>query len=246
MRGLGDSRMARFSLVKTLVIAMGLAICSSSLPGWDAHAYEVEQIMALKPDLENGLDVYVVCSACHLPEGWGVKEGAFPQLAGQHRSVLIKQLAAIRSKDRDNPTMYPFSLPESIGDEQSVADVAAYIEQLKMNPDNGKGKWAEGSPEYEQGKKLFNENCVACHGKNGEGDAKAMFPMIQGQHYNYMLRQIEWILLGKRRNVNPAMVMIIKRFSKEEIARVVNYISRIKVPEERVAPSKEWHNPDFE
>jgi cytochrome c553 len=142
--------------------------------------------------------------------------------------------------------MYPFSLPESIGDEQAVADVAAYIEQLKMNPENGKGEWAEGTSEYDNGKKLFKTSCVQCHGENGEGDAEKLYPKIQGQHYNYMVRQIEWILNGKRRNANPDMVKIIKTFSKEDITSVINYVSRIPVPKDKLAPSAEWKNPDFE
>ena len=36
---------------------------------------------------------------------------------------MIKQLADIRAGNRDNPTMYPFALPESIGDAQALADV---------------------------------------------------------------------------------------------------------------------------
>lgn len=238
--------MVRFSVVKTITIAMGLAISSSGLFSGNLHAGELDKAITLEPDMENGLDVYVVCSACHMPEGWGVEEGTFPQLAGQHRSVVIKQLADIRAQNRDNPTMYPFSLPESIGDEQAVADVAAYIERLKMNPDNGKGEWAEGTSEFEKGKKLFVTNCAKCHGENGEGDAKKIYPKIQGQHYNYMVRQIEWILEGKRRNVNPDMVKVIKVLSKEEVAQVINYISRIQVPKDRLAPSPEWKNPDFE
>ncbi len=237
--------MARFGIVKTRVVAMVLAISAFGLASLSS-AGDLDLAMTLEPNLENGLDVYEICSACHLPEGWGVKEGEFPQLAGQYRAVLIKQLADIRAKNRDNPTMYPFSLPESIGDEQSVADVAAYIEQLKMNPDNGKGAWEEGSSEFESGKKLFKENCLACHGENGEGNAEQLFPRIQGQHYNYMIRQIKWILEGRRRNVNPAMVAIVKALSEEDIAKIVNYVSRIPVSKDRLAPSVDWKNPDFE
>jgi len=105
---------------------------------WNPGGGEQEEALHLTPDLDNGMDVYEVCSACHLPEGWGMPDGTFPQLAGQHRGVLIKQLSDIRALNRDNPTMYPFALPEAIGDAQALADVVAYVEKLPMNPEWGK------------------------------------------------------------------------------------------------------------
>jgi len=227
------------------VAVLGLAFSSSSM-AWLEKGGERDEALALTPDLENGVDVYEVCAACHLTEGWGTKEGTFPQLAGQLKGVLIKQLADIREGNRDNPTMYPFALPESIGDAQALADVVAYIEKLPMNPDNGKGEWAEGSAEFTQGQQLYKDNCVKCHGEQGEGNLKEFFPLIQGQHYNYMLRQFEWIRDGKRRNANPDMVEQIKTFSDKDMQMVINYVSRIQVPKEKLAPSKDWLNPDFD
>ncbi len=229
----------------TAVIA-SLAMTSGSVFAWNESGGEKDKALHLKPDIENGMDVFEVCSACHLPEGWGTKDGTFPQLAGQLRSVLIKQLADIRARNRDNPTMYPFALPESIGDEQAIADVTEYIEKLKMNPDNGKGEWPEGTPEYEQGKKLFKENCVKCHGETARGNEKKFYPRLQGQHYKYMLRQFEWIRDGKRRNANPEMVKQIKNFTDKDMKMVINYVSRIPVPKNELAPSKDWKNPDFD
>ncbi len=213
---------------------------------WMTKGGEREIAMDLKPNKENGIEVFEVCAGCHLTEGWGKPDGTFPQLAGQHRSVLIKQLADIRSKNRDNPTMYPFALPESIGDEQAMADVTAYIAKIPMNPDNGKGKWEKGTPEFDKGKKLFADNCVKCHGENGEGNAEKFYPLIQGQHYAYMLRQFEWIRDGKRRNANPDMVKQIKEFTNKDMEMVINYVSRIPVPKEKLAPSKDWLNPDYD
>jgi cytochrome c553 len=141
--------------------------------------------------------------------------------------------------------MYPFALPESIGDEQAMADVTDYIAKLKMNPNNHKGKWAEGTPEFVKGKKLYDDNCVQCHGKAGEGDAAKFYPKIVGQHFSYMIRQFEWIRDGKRRNANPDMVKQIKGFSDDDMQMVINYTSRIPVPKEDVAPVG-WQNPDYD
>ena len=229
----------------SVIVAVGFTM-SAQAAGWNQSGGEKDDAMSLTPDLENGMEVYEVCSACHYPEGWGTKDGTFPQLAGQHKEVLIKQLADIRERNRDNPTMYPFALPESIGDAQALADVVAYIAKLPMNPDNGKGEWAKGTPEFTQGKKLYDDNCVKCHGDNGEGKKEKYYPKIAGQHYKYMLRQFEWIRDGKRRNANPDMVKQIQEFTNKDMQMVINYVSRAYIPKEDLAPSKDWKNPDFD
>ena len=199
---------------------------------------------------KDGIAVFEVCSACHLTEGWGTKDGTFPQLAGQHATVIIKQLADIRGKHRDNPTMYPFALPQEIknaapevgGGPYAIAAVAEYISQLPMNPDNGVGP----GDDLEHGAKLFKDNCVRCHGDKGQGSKEKYYPRIQGQHFKYLLRQFEWIRDGKRRNANPDMVKQIKGFSDKDMKAVVDFVSHTKPPKEDLAPSKDWLNPDFD
>lgn len=207
---------------------------------WNEGGGEQDEALHLKPDLNNGREVYEVCSACHLPEGWGQTDGTFPELAGQHYKVIIKQLADIRALNRDNPTMYPFALPSQIGGPQAVADVAAYIQGLKMNPEPGMGD----GKDLAHGKKLFEENCVRCHGANGEGDNDKFYPRIQGQHYNYLLRQYQWIKEGKRRNANPDMIKQIEWMSERDTKAVLDYVSRLKPSANMVGP-KGWQNPDF-
>ena len=236
----------KWMIYTLLVLMLGAMASFAEDPVWNEDGGEKSEAMKLVPDLDRGRDIYEVCAACHLTEGWGTKEGTFPQLAGQHRLVAIKQLADIRDLNRDNPTMYPFALPESIGGPQSLSDVSAYIAQLPMNPDNGKGTGEVGSPQFEKGKKLFADNCTECHGKTGEGNEEKFYPRIQGQHYTYMLRQFEWIRDGKRRNANPDMVKQIANFSDDDMRNVINYVSRIPVPKEDLAPSADWLNPDFD
>jgi len=118
-------------LLTAILVTAALATGTNAL-AWLEPGGERDEAMNLTPDLDNGRDVYEVCAACHLPEGWGTEDGTFPQLAGQQPGVLIKQLADIRALNRNNPTMYPFALPSSIGGPQALADVVAYMGKLPM------------------------------------------------------------------------------------------------------------------
>ena len=99
---------------------------------WKATAAEALEALHLEGDMEEGEEIYTVCAACHFPTGWGDPLGVFPQLAGQHNTVLIKQIADIRAKNRDNPTMYPFAM--QIEGAQDIVDVCSYIQTKEMNP----------------------------------------------------------------------------------------------------------------
>jgi len=101
---------------------------------------ELTQAMNLKGDVERGKQVFKLCVGCHSINGWGLKDGTFPQLSGQHRSVIIKQLADIRSGNRDNPFMEPIAREAVMGGPQAISDVATYIATLPMNPSPGTGK----------------------------------------------------------------------------------------------------------
>lgn len=217
------------------VIVVSLAIVGSCIADSDRAEAIYQKAITLQPDLKNGREVYEICASCHLPEGWGLEDGSYPQIAGQYRLVTIQQLSDIRAHNRDNPTMFPFALPETIGDAQDVADVAGYIEKMKMTSGNGKGEWVEGSPEFEQGKKLFSSHCTECHGKNGGGNPNKLYPRIHGQHYNYLLRQLKWMRDGRRRSVKHDMLKNINSYTEADIAQVANYVSRLVVPTKELA-----------
>ncbi len=203
-------------------------------------AREIERALGLTPNIARGLEIYRECAACHMPEGWGLESGSVPQIAGQHRNVIIKQLADIRAGNRDNVLMVPYASVERIGGPQSVADVAAYIDTLEISVATRKGDGGN----LELGERLYRENCVRCHGATGEGNNEAFVPRIHAQTYDYLVRQFEWIRDGKRRNANLEMVSQIQGFGDRETQAVLDYVSRLEPPVEMQAPPG-WKNPDF-
>ncbi len=231
--------MRKSILMASLLGCMMLGPCVAEEPS-DAAMDEYQAALQLTPNLENGRQVYRICTVCHTPEGWGLESGAYPQVAGQLRTVIIKQLADIRARNRDNPTMLPFTSPQLLGGAQEIADVAAYISQLPMSPHNGVGPGMD----LAWGEQLYKDNCTECHGDRGEGNLEDHTPAIYGQHYRYLLRQFEWIKMERRRNADKKMVKQIHNFSHRDIRAVLDYVSRIRPPEEKLAADG-WRNPDF-
>lgn len=201
---------------------------------------ELELALALEPNIENGLSIYRACAQCHQPEAWGLPDGSYPQLAGQHKRVVIKQLADIRAGIRGNPEMLPWASPEKIGGAQAVADVAGYIDTLELSIAGGKGS----GDDLERGAQRYAATCARCHGPEGEGDGELYIPRIQSQHYAYLVRQFQAIRDGRRGNANPEMQTHVQGITDEEARAILDYVSRLEPPDVFQAPPG-WRNPDF-
>jgi len=201
---------------------------------------EYQKALKLEPDIDNGLKIYRMCAACHEPEGWGRTTGSVPQIAGQHRKVVIHQLTDFRAGNRASIVMAPYADPESLGGAQGVADVAGYISTLEMSVDVGHGDGRN----LELGEKLYQKNCAKCHGADGAGSDDDLAPRLQAQHYKYLLRQFNAIRSGTRLNANPAMAKQIQGFSDKEVEAVLDYTSRL-LPPDMLRAREGWRNPDF-
>ncbi len=187
---------------------------------------EIDEALLKEPDLANGRRIYQICTECHKDSGWGSQDGEFPQIAGQHRSVLIKQIADIRYGNRDNPTMLPFAQRAFFESPQGFSDVAGYLSSLPVDPDPGTGP----GKKLDYGAELYGKNCAKCHDDNGMGDDETYFPRIQGQHYEYLVRQLKWIREGKRRNVYRGMIRKTRKMTIEDFEIVSDYVSRLPGP----------------
>ena len=226
--------------------AIGILACMSAVAapnmtrGEEQAQAEYEAAIGLQPDIGNGRRLFRTCTICHSPEGWGTEDGAYPQIAGQLASVVIQQLADIRARNRDNPTMFPFTDPRHFGGAQNIADVAAYIEQLPMSPHNGRGPGID----LTHGEQVYRDECAECHGDHGEGNREDHTPALYGQHYHYLVRQFEWIRIGKRRNADKKMVKQVQHFTPRDTQAVMDYVSRLQPPHDKRA-EEGWTNPDF-
>ncbi|KAG1661873.1 Ankyrin [Nymphon striatum] len=212
-----------------------LGIACTFLGSFAFASPSLSSINTLKGDAKKGKDIYHTCALCHTPEGWGTVDGYYPQISGQLPNVLIKQLIDIKLGNREVPTMIPFADEVFDLGHQNVADVVTYISTLPMTPKNSVG---EGD-DHKKGKKLYTQRCESCHGVNAEGDNEKSYPLLQGQHYEYIFRQILWIQEGLRKNGDEGMRQSIANFSDADIRAVSDYISRIKPDKSKVAETEE-------
>jgi cytochrome c553 len=196
-------------------------------PGYVWNQANEEQMIALahQGDPANGKVAYEICRGCHQADASGRGDAIYPQLAGQHASVLIKQMVDVRAGRRDNPKMHPFVADWVVSPEE-VADIAAYLSQLPIPDTNLKG---DGSG-LARGQALYELDCASCHGEQGEGNAEEFYPRVASQHYSYLDHESRLIRDGGRRNANPEMVKAIKGYSDADIAAVSDFMSRLVPP----------------
>ena len=189
---------------------------------WNQPNKILTRALKQKGDAKKGEIAYEECRGCHRADASGRPEAGYPQLAGQHTQVLIKQMLDTRSGRRDNPRMHPFIEADAIPT-ASIPDVAAYLNSLPVPTTNHKGD----GKELDHGKTLYDKDCSGCHGDAGLGDGPKFYPKVASQHYPYLYRESLDIRDGQRRNANPKMVKLLKPYSDEEIAAVCDYMSRM-------------------
>ncbi|MBE2261068.1 MAG: c-type cytochrome [Rhodobacteraceae bacterium] len=245
-------------MYKALTVALGLSLAATGalaeapgekLPGtasadyqWNAPGGEASKALRLAGDVKAGQEDYTAyCAACHRPNGGGDPDGSIPKLAGQHPSVVVKQLADIRSGLRDNPTMLPFAV--QLRDAQALANVAAYIATLCIPRESGIYQAPDAANLVAYGQQLYDKDCSQCHQPNGYGVNEKLYPVIAGQHYPYLLRQMIEIRDGKRRNTHPDMVRVISKYQDAELVAIAAYQSTLATQVQRLTLQPRFCNP---
>ena len=172
-----------------------------------------------------------LCAGCHGGDG-NSPDATFPRLAGQYEGYIVKQIRDFQKGVRaNNDTMA--GMAATVASVQDAKDIAAYFHKQKMVK---KPLTAVDKNLAAKGEKLFKNGnprsgvygCINCHGPRGKGKSKKItqFPVIGGQHRDYIIKQLKDFKAGKRANDPGGMMAdIAKRLSDDEIRAVAEYLS---------------------
>ena len=167
-----------------------------------------------------------LCQGCHGEFG-NSSNSLIPKLAGQFGNYISKQVHNYQSGTRTHQIMS--AMAATINDDD-LADIAAYFaSQEKMK--------GSGSAENQPGKKLFSNSnvsnmglaCINCHGEGGQGlEPKiSVFPVIGGQHKDYIRQQLVNFRDGYRTNTPNAMMnRMAGSLTDTEIESLAEYVSQ--------------------
>lgn len=220
-------RISRFALPASLIAILSGMAGATANAATEAQAARAEFLEAAKltPDAAHGEKLFETCAACHGRAGRGAPDGSVPAIAGQHGSVLLKQLVDFRHEQRWDERMQHFSDQHHLPAAQDLTDVAAYIAKLPRFPATmdsiGDGAFLQA------GASVYFMECEACHGPLGQGDVLRLRPRLAGQHYEYLLGELTQTAAGLRPGMDPAHVARLKKLTPEQIKGVADYLSRV-------------------
>lgn len=193
-------------------------------------------------NVERGKEINGTCAGCHGEFGQGGKKGEYPRIAGQRAAHIADQLKSFRARTRVNLPMFPYTQEREMSD-QDVEDVAAYLASIELPT-----QWPEfkddddaltrltamekvmiiprAPGDLDNGGKIYNKECFACHGKDGMGRGK--FPRLVGQYTNYLMKQMTSFIKGERAHDEVEMRGILNELKASDLQDVLAYLTLIQ------------------
>ncbi len=185
-----------------------------------------------RADTERGKQLYAVCASCHGANGEGNQNMNAPRLSNLEPWYLERQLHFYKEGVRgahpdDTYGQQMAGMASTLGDDQAIADVSAYISGLESE---APAATIEGNAQ--RGAHLYR-NCSNCHGDRGQGNFATNAPALAGQNDWYLHRQLQHFKQGIRGShegdyYGPQMILMAKTLHDERaIDDVVAYINRL-------------------
>ena len=211
--------------MKLILRKMRLVVVAVGLAGFTAWAQASPIGDAVAGERKASL-----CAECHGFDGNSMDANA-PSLAGQYAGYIAKQVTDFQKGRRNNHASSSggFEIEES---EQDIKDISVYFSMQEMKGTPSK----PNNDVVAVGEKLFREGnaktgvygCINCHGEKGMGKSAKVstFPVIGGQHRDYLVNQLKGFRDGDRAN-DPAGMMagVVKKITDKEIEAVAEYLS---------------------
>ena len=142
-----------------------------------------------EPDIAAGQAAYAICATCHGAQGEGNQALNGPKLAGQGAWYTERQLryfqTGVRGGEGDTLGAQMTPMAMTLADDAAIRNVAAYIESL---PDSTSEPTVTG--DVENGQKIYQANCAACHLDDGSGTWYTDAPSLAGMSDWYFVTQI--------------------------------------------------------
>jgi cytochrome c553 len=157
-----------------------------------------------------------VCAACHGVGGKSV-QAQFPVLAGQTSRYLYLQLRDYQEGRRTHELMTPMVAGLSRDDMRELSDYFAKQKPAPQpfTPDTEKAKL---------GKLKADETlCTMCHlgGFAGQNEV----PRVQGQRYEYILKQLSDFKARRRTNDAGSMTSVSSTLNEVDIENLAHYLA---------------------
>jgi cytochrome c553 len=207
--------------------ALTVEVDPASLQGrTEAAIQEFRAAIDLTPDLAHGRELFESCAECHALDGAGSADGMIPVIAGQHVSVLVKQLVDFRHGRRWDARMQSASKQHALKDSQDLLDVAAYAQSLKRPPPRALN--STDAATVQEGRRIYYRDCERCHGRLAEGDLRAIIPRLAGQNYPYLRDQFINVAYRQRLGMDETHIERIAALSEKELAGVAAYLSQLR------------------
>jgi len=207
------------ALAALIALAVAGVVGAAAVNGGE----EVARAIRLKPDAQHGAQLFEACTACHGTDAGGEPNGSVPRLAGQHASVLVKQIIDFRGGRRWDLRLEQVASRHQLQGPQAVADVASYVAALTpvLPATTGDGQ------QLDHGAQLYKARCQECHGPAGEGAAASRTPRIAGQHAAYLMRQMQESAGGGRPNMSAPHQALLATFELADFQGLSDYLSRL-------------------
>ncbi|HUA56001.1 MAG TPA: c-type cytochrome [Candidatus Sulfotelmatobacter sp.] len=162
-----------------------------------------------------GATLALRCTMCHGARG--LSDAKSPNLAGQYRIAIYKQLADFKSGARASAVMAPLVADLSDADMRDLAAYYAYLPRIANSAAADDPPRIVGSGAPLRG----IAPCGACHGEVGH---KAGAAWLEGQPMAYLRAQLEAFASGARHNdIDEQMRNVARTMTPQEVDAASRY-----------------------